>query len=745
MHPENAYAARMRWALPLLFVAALAAWPAGALAEASEPRVLVTVGDDVAQVNHALMAISQGDSGPLEALPPTLFSEPIGWTDDRNPDVVRRWTALIPRATAKLTAQQRDQLMRSLEASLRAGMPKDPTARLAAALDHLPAHLAREIVARAASLAFDRGDMRTFLALDSLLLGGAEDRRPIAEGLLARGETIDPSIELTAPGALVATDTPPAPDDGGVTVIWRTSPGWLLACDPCGRVLWQYAVEPNAETVCGAYAAVTRGKRGLRLIDERGSVSSLPAMPVATRILCVAGGAAWFAANAAIFRYDLAGADITSFALPDTPVGAPIVRGTRSLWLGPRELFLFDRDQLIHRFAHGLPVDASWRLADGNGQVCLVGGGKAYRFEPFADQIAKAKPLERMRLYTVASRFEDALHVFAADEALRKDPQARALALRGRLALGKFKDMDDCAILLSLAGTPQDELMARFQIGMHLTEHGPEPELEKSSKALAGFAAAHPDLEIPRDPREFAGKPASWTRVMTGAGVARMLAGPGKQPWPKRCDPTQPVQDESRPAAAADQPRNDGTNHHYLGLIIHVDPVLGSTRVQASDEATGAPLWRTRWQAPLQLDAPNRNVAFSDDHLLVGEGRDRVTAVNLQTGDVTAFRLTGTEVTGARLVLLDRGLAALTPPGIYDRLTLAGADGPSRQTRLPDRARWIARAPGNAVIVQLGAEAMLHDGQEPATVQLPDALRNAAEVTGTPEGLLADDRLFRWK
>jgi hypothetical protein len=741
-----------RWLLPLL----LAAGPAvSSAASAADPQVLFSVGDDVATVNHALLAISQGDSAPLEALSPAFFSKPIGRPDQGYPDIIRRWTLFVPRALADLSDEPRERILQALDKSFLAGSAKlDADQVLCMALDFLPAPSARKAVKQASSQAFDLGDFRKYLALDALLGNPAEARKPIAQRLLAKGAEIDPSIELSAPGALVTTAANGRPDNDGITVQWRRVPGFLCACDPCGRALWQYAIEPNAETVFGPYAAVVAGRRGLRIAREDGTVSLLPTMPGAARVLCVAGGAVWFSDQTSAFRYDLTDGDITVMTLPTAPIGPPIVRGSRSMWLGERELFLFERGQLIHRFVHGQQAANEWRLLLDGGRVILSGGVGNYAFEPFDAQLEKAQPLERMRLYARASLYADALKAFQSDAALQALPEARQLALQSRLAQQDFAKAEDCETLLDLVDSPQAELMVLYQIHWYLDKQAiHDSNLAAARIKLLQSAAKATVMEVPRDPREFIAGHSCWTQALTGAGIQRWLSWPTNLGWPAQGDAKQPVENrfEEAPVIVDSAVRNDGATYHYRGLSLRIESQPGVTSVKAVDGASGAPLWHVRWESPIQFDAPSRNVVFSGDHILIGEGRSRITTVDIRCGDTARVRFTGADAVGTDLMLLDqtpnrRLIALLGPRGKPDELWLIDSAGKTQHERLPSTARWIAKAPGNALLVQLENETLLCRWQQDTVrVTLPAAVRDGPSAEDTSDGLISGHRLYRWR
>ena len=136
-------------------------WMASLSGAAAEP--LATAGTDHATAVHVLMALSRGDTEPLLTLPGHLLSDAPALIDPDDPALARRWTALLPNAVARLPVAQRAGVLTSLDAHY-AQNADDAAAH---PWDFLPAPAAEQAVARAAAVAFDRGQMRFALSLQN--------------------------------------------------------------------------------------------------------------------------------------------------------------------------------------------------------------------------------------------------------------------------------------------------------------------------------------------------------------------------------------------------------------------------------------------------------------------------------------------------------------------------------------------------------------------------------------------------
>ncbi len=256
--------------LPLcLLVAALVA---------AEPEPLAAQGDQVAAIHHALQALTRGDPAPLAALPAATFRAPIGIADPVDAGLLRRWTAFLPQAIARAPEPGRTAVIQALDALFLAAAGSDGSAQERLAPDFLPAPAAIAVLRRQADRSFDRGDLAAFLAIAAWLEGtGADDaslhgRRMAARNLagLVPDHEADLPILAVLPSRRPSMPSPgpvPATDGTGAAMRWRRLGVWLAAVDHRDAVLWQRAVDRQAETVCGPGGAVYDGER--RACDHR--------------------------------------------------------------------------------------------------------------------------------------------------------------------------------------------------------------------------------------------------------------------------------------------------------------------------------------------------------------------------------------------------------------------------------------------------------------------------------------------
>ena len=87
-----------------------------ALSEGTEaPRPLIADPVQQVAVYHALSALSRGDTTPLTALDAESFLADVGITDPTDVRLVRRWTALLPQALARLDPDERQPVLATLE------------------------------------------------------------------------------------------------------------------------------------------------------------------------------------------------------------------------------------------------------------------------------------------------------------------------------------------------------------------------------------------------------------------------------------------------------------------------------------------------------------------------------------------------------------------------------------------------------------------------------------------------------
>ncbi len=457
--------ALLLWTCSAAAVRLAASDPPGALVL---PLPVAAAGDQrAADIEHALIALSAGDTGPLDALADEEFSAPLALPDAQHPELARRWTLALPVAVARLAAPAREHVLANLDARFASALPghagEEARARVAARF--LPAPAAVRALGARADRAFDLGRFDEFLGIARVRelagggLGDDQRRDAVATLLSGRGPDVDEGLRLQPPGLPRPTSALPLPDAGGLSVAWTVLPGWVLACDPWGGVLWQFRTERAAQVLTGPGAALVRDTMGVRALDEGGAVRELPPLPPGARVWSVAGGAAWFSTGAQAWRLDLAGRQVARLDLAGEALAAPLVRGDESLWLTAREVMLFAHDRPVQRLRHGLPAGPGWRLgADRTHPLVIGADGQRWRLESLAEQVAAATPLARARLLLAAARPDEAL---AALSGVAEDPESDAVRLRAHLALGARHAAEHEVELLALATTPQQRATVR--------------------------------------------------------------------------------------------------------------------------------------------------------------------------------------------------------------------------------------------------------------------------------------------
>jgi hypothetical protein len=407
-------------------------------------------GASLEEVDNALIRLARGDTSAVEALPLSAFLDPVARPDTRSDSLARRWTLALPAALARLDATARSHALTRLDAryqTLAATRPVEERARLASAF--LPAPAAVADLQLATNRAFDLGHFSEYLGLAQLLASdrgtiGDDRRQQVALQLSGLGPQVDASLRLPPPGTPLPTTAQPRENSGHLAVRWQVVPGWVLALDPFAQVVWQYRVDRQAQVTTGPGAVLVRDSSGLRALDEQGTILVLPPLPTGAAVLAVAGGAAWFATGERAWRLGLTDRMIQALALDAPPLGAPLVRGSQSLWLTARELLLFDGDRLLHRFQHQLPAGAGWQLGvDGERPLIISPEQRTWRLESFTDQLLRLDGLAKAELLLQARRADDALLALGEPQS----DAARRLTLRAHLSKGP-------AHIASLAAAP---------------------------------------------------------------------------------------------------------------------------------------------------------------------------------------------------------------------------------------------------------------------------------------------------
>ena len=319
----------------------------GGLMEAAELTPLPTAGRDHHVVAAAVTALSHGDAGPLLALPGHLgHAAAPALADPQDPDLYRRWPAVIPAALARLPADR-----------LTAVRPL-----LAPLLEH----------ERAVAAAFDRGRLG-----EVLLLAPTDPRAAAARELLGldAGSLAAPALPTNGPG------TAPMPLAGPL----RLGDGWLFAVTAESGILWQRRIERQAHVVIGLTGALVSQTSGLWRIDLHGEASPLPHLPAFARPLAVHGRWAWFAAGTRLWRLDLEQGGIATLDLPEAPLGPPVLRGNDGWWLTRHALVTTHGTTISDRLPHLLALSPIAILAPLPGAALIRDGDRWWRVGPRAE------------------------------------------------------------------------------------------------------------------------------------------------------------------------------------------------------------------------------------------------------------------------------------------------------------------------------------------------------------------------
>jgi len=736
-----------RWLILLLTSAAL---DAGEAPLATRP--LAMSGTALETVDHALIRLAQGDTSAVEALPIETFLDPVARPDAQTAGLSRRWTLSLPAALARLDDAARTRALHRLDARYRTlaeTRDADERARLASAF--LPAPTAVTDLTRAVDRAFDLGRFSDFLGLAELLGPGnrTDDlrRREVAVRLSGLGPQVDATLRLPPPGSPLPSASRSAVASGHLALRWAVVPGWVLACDPFGQVVWQYRVDRLAKVTTGAGAVLVHDTAGLRALDDHGTLTVLRPLPSTAAILAVAGGCAWFATGERAWRLGLQDGVLHALTLDAPPLGAPLVRGSQSLWITARELWLFDEDRLMHRFQHRLPAASGWHLeADGERPVVVGADGRVWRLESFTDQLARVNGVERADLLIQAGRFAEALTVIGAPQ----DARARQVALRAHLGLGPTHVAEMGDALLPLCQSHQDRaLVALAQVAVgEGSVAGPLRRLFAQPAAAAittidRIVAAEPAVLLTDQTADLGEDPPTWDHACTGAAWLRWRHAASPAPTPVGDDPlvmTEPVAVVGPLTAVTSARQPDGA----LALgdrIYRLERSLDAISVTCQDRA-GALLWRQRWRPAAFLSAPSQSMEVRDGSVLVLEGGLRLSAFDLDLG-IRLGRFTIDELGSGAAYLLNDSLAIVGPMGIDRTLTLVDERSAGRTIALPSPARWVVVL-GSAMLVQ-GQDDVARLYPAGRIIPLPTVLsRSRLAPRATSDGLVLDGSLWRW-
>ncbi len=673
-------ATALPWALAGMLASAYAA-------DGAAPLPLPGPGTEAAAAaQHLLISLAEC------ARDPQWPERPAALPDEGDDGLARRWQWEVPAVLARLGAHQEAAISVLDRHCLTAlGETRDANLRLGIALDHLPAPSACAEVATAIGRAWDRGRLRTVVALAvaasraQAAAGGAtmsaarDPRADLAQQLLAGGAADPlPLPGLPAPLARSATGASPsgAAAETGLTITWAARPGWVFGLDAAGRVAWQRAVPLAVEEMWGDGGAVLRSAEGLQVLDETGAARALGPLPARARLSAVAGGAAWFVLDAHAWRVGLPGSGASSMELGEDPVAPPLAvpessaRPWRSLWLTAHAVVWWPGDGPPQVLRHGLPVGPGWTLRWDHGALIVAPDGRRWRL-PARGAANQGDLMQQVRLAIATGAAHHALDLLAGDPALAASLAGRRAALAAHVALGADHLRSSGADVVALAnacGSADPVLAAAVlyavvavdragpqRIGSATSSASTGMSPAVSAAAYAAFTAnllaarsAQPQALYSRKPEEALDDPAQWRHALSADGLSLAV------------DPVEPVETPSPPG------------HGWTWAIGHPS---GWTEVTCHDGA-GAMVWRHRW--PTDDGQPSRALARSGDWLLVAEGQDRLLLLTAATGDIVlAAPLDGmTAPPESVCVLSPRRLAVLEPPGVDDHLVIFDAGGP---------------------------------------------------------------------
>ncbi len=345
-------------------------------------------------VSSALMQLKQGNLKGLQLLTEDIFStgligpyDLLSTTADNPNPIERRWTFHLRSVIASLESPFQEVVIAELEQQARRSAPHN--------LPHyLPAPSARAYLQTAIHNMRDRGRWPAVRTLESLL-----ETTP----------SQPPSVQLYPPGPCVVQAVAPSVQEYGHTVIWKQNAGFIFACDPWENVLWQYRLPQHSQVIRGFGACLISEPSYLSILLEDGTTQHFP-KPDLAQGLGVHIPYAWFHLGRKVYRLDTRDSSIHSYLLPDKPVAAPLRDATgQELWLTQQELFIRNDDNIIHRFAHHLPVTNMWALRAVERYLLLQDEHQhTYRIMPFPTDFHKKSRSQVIDLFCRAQRFNEA-------------------------------------------------------------------------------------------------------------------------------------------------------------------------------------------------------------------------------------------------------------------------------------------------------------------------------------------------
>ncbi len=718
-----------------------AALAAGEVAPTVRPLAMSGVGLEA--VDHALIRLARGDTSAVEALPLAAFLDPVARPDAQHDGLARRWTMALPAALARLDPGVRAHALTRLNAryhTLAADRRGNERARLASAF--VPAPDALKELQRAGDRAFDLGRFDDFLGMSYLLSAGGQNpedprRQQVALQLSGLGPQVDASLRLPSPGMPLPSAGKGVVVRGHLAMRWVVVPGWVLACDPFGEVVWQYRVDRLAQVTTGPGAVMVRDSAGLRAVTDDGTVTVLPPLPSGAAVLTIAGGAAWFATGERAWRLVLADGSLHALALAAPPLGAPIVRGRQSLWLTARELLLFEGDRLIHRFQHGLPASSGWYLGvDGERPVVMADDQRSWRLESIAEQLARLDGNAKAALLLQARRVDEALVVLGEPT----DDEARRLTLRAYLMRGPAAVASQRERLLAWATTAQDRaLVALAEMPEVPAAYWLEDRLGPGSQPtlLDECAARDPAIQLTTQMALLGDDPATWDHVFSGAAWTRWRSSRGR--------PVSYGMVVLEPAEPVDvvQPSRNGDGTWQAGeQVIRLERTIDRIAVSCHGR-DGVFLWRQQWRPADFLAAPSQTIDVRDDDVLVIEGGQRLSAFARGHGRLRV-RFAVDELGAGTPYVIGGRLAVIGPLGVDTTLTVIDALQQRTVITLPSPARWALPFGDRLLVVMHDGTARFYPGGQ--ELALPRDLTQSRQAPlMTSDGLVLNGRLWRWK
>lgn len=471
---------------------------------------------------------------------------------------------------------------------------------------------------------------------------------------------------------------------------WVAVPGALLALAEDGSVRRRLPLAPGAQAWTAAEGALVADDRGLHWIGADGESRPLPPLPSGVHPLGIAGGAAFFAREARVWRLEADGR-LTSAELPEPPLAAPLAAAATTWWLTPWHLVWWDGGAAPVAHRHGLPAGRGWALAwaaDGTPLVTAP-DGRQWAVPPYR------AGEDDERLGRPGARGRDA-----------------AASWRAALAAG---DWDEAA---RLAVTPWQRAATAWYAG------APDP-------------AAEGDL-LPEDPAWLAVPADGWPHACAPWAGMLLPAVPARRAEP-------PLADAPRPWAAPPVAAVPG------GIAVaerrwRLDD--DGERVTLACEERGRLRWRRHAVSPAPLAAPAWSFAWQDGWLVLAEGDAWLWLVEGGTGRLHA-RLPARRlplVPGCAWPLPGGRAVLLGPPGRDDHLAWLAPDREELEA-LPAPARWLLALPDGELWLALRDGRALA-GRAPGAwrpLALPAALVAAERAHLAPGGIAADARLWPWR